>query len=411
MLSPSGTVWKLGLLPQSVANGLTTILVLFFLLTDLHGTLLDVGLVTGIAALALIPSQMFWGKLIDGVGRCKPFLVCGFVGMGASTAAIPWAGSVIQLLAIVTLKSVSYAATVPARQVLTVESEQREGWLKGLANMQFLTTLGETAGMGLGAAVVASVGFGELFMACGALCVTSAAALGVLAQEPGLMIQRRLVALERSMSSIMAVSEFAGYSRLSPRIPSLGNVSGMLRRSTKYLLLGIFCFSLAGSAYYSPLPAYFLQFYSSQAVFLVFFGGSLAGALSYLFVGRLFRSATRSLLLSSSMRMVVLPLLVLAALGAAPGLAVAAVVLAALEALWSLFDVSSMFAFLETAKVGRAGFYGALVGLGSAGGGFLGGIFSMELGFASLFILCSLLCAVALLAFAAQYRGAGMFSK
>ncbi|HYB06828.1 MAG TPA: MFS transporter, partial [Nitrososphaerales archaeon] len=87
MLSPSGTVWKLGLLPQSVANGLTTILVLFFLLTDLHGTLLDVGLLTGIAALALIPSQMFWGKLIDGVGRCKPFLVFGFVGMGASTAA------------------------------------------------------------------------------------------------------------------------------------------------------------------------------------------------------------------------------------------------------------------------------------------------------------------------------------
>jgi len=411
MLSPSGTVWKLGLLPQSVANGLTTILVLFFLLTDLHGTLLDVGLLTGIAALALIPSQMFWGKLIDGVGRCKPFLVFGFVGMGASTAAIPWAGSVIQLLAIVTLKSVSYAATVPARQVLTVESEQREGWLKGLANMQFLTTLGETAGMGLGAAVVASVGFSELFLVCGVLCVTSAAVLGVLAQEPGLMIQRRLVALERSMSSIMAVSEFVGYSRLSPRIPFIENVSGMLRRSTKYLILGIFCFSLAGSAYYSPLPAYFLRFYSSQTVFLVFFGGSLAGALSYLFVGRLFRNATRSLLLSSSMRMMVLPLLVLAALGATPGLAVAAVVLAVLEALWSLFDVSSMFAFLETAKVGRAGFYGALVGLGSAGGGFLGGVFSMELGFASLFILCSLLCAIALLAFAAQYRGPGIFSK
>ncbi len=411
MLSPSGTVWKLGLLPQSVANGLTTILVLFFLLTDLHGTLLDVGLLTGIAALALIPSQMFWGKLIDGVGRCKPFLVFGFVGMGASTAAIPWAGSVIQLLAIVTLKSVSYAATVPARQVLTVESEQREGWLKGLANMQFLTTLGETAGMGLGAAVVASVGFSELFLVCGVLCVTSAAVLGVLAQEPGLMIQRRLVALERSMSSIMAVSEFVGYSRLSPRIHFIENVSGMLRRSTKYLILGIFCFSLAGSAYYSPLPAYFLRFYSSQTVFLVFFGGSLAGALSYLFVGRLFRNATRSLLLSSSMRMMVLPLLVLAALGATPGLAVAAVVLAVLEALWSLFDVSSMFAFLETAKVGRAGFYGALVGLGSAGGGFLGGVFSMELGFASLFVLCSLLCAIALVAFAAQYRGPGIFSK
>jgi len=136
----------------------------------------------------------------------------------------------------------------------------------------------------------------------------------------------------------------------------------------------------------------------------VFFGGSMAGALSYLLVGRLFRSAGKSLVLSSSTRMVVLPLLLLAAMGAVPGLVAAALVLAVLEAVWSLFDVSSMFAYLETAKVGRAGFYGALVGLGSAGGGFLGGLFSMELGFATLFAFCSVLCAGALLAFAVQYR-------
>ncbi len=407
MSSPSA-VWKLGLLPQSVANGLTTILVLFFLLANLHGTLLDVGLVTGVGALALIPSQMLWGRLIDSVGRCRPFLVFGFLGMGLATVAIPWAGSVAQLLLIVTLKSVSFAATIPARQLLTVESEHRDGWLKGLANMQFLTTLGETVGMGLGA-VAASLGFSELFLVCGVLCFGSALSLGIIVQEPGLMIQRRLVALERSVGTIMAVSDFAGYHRLSPGGADVPDISGMLRRSTKYLLAGIFCFSLAGSAFYSPLPAYFLGYYSSQAVFMVFFGGSLAGAVSYLLVGRLLRSSVKSLLLSSSMRMVVLPLLVLAALGGAPGLAAAALVLGLLEALWSLFDVSSTFAFLETAKIGRAGFYGALVGLGSAGGGFLGGIFSMQFGFGSLFIFCSALCALALAAFAVQYRGAGRY--
>jgi len=411
MASPSGTVWKLGLIPQSIANGLSNILVLFYLLADLHGSLLDVGLVTGVAALALIPSQMVWGRLIDSIGRCKPFLVLGFVGMGASLAIIPLASNVGQLLVVVSLKSALFAATLPARQVLTVESEHRDGWQRGLSNMQFLTTLGETAGMGLGAAVVASVGFSELFLICGALCVTSAAALGVLAQEPGLMIQRRLVALERSVGTIMAVSEFAGYSRLSPQSIPIGNIAGMLRRSTKYLLVGIFCFSLAGSAFYSPLPAYFLQFYSSQSVFLVFFGGSLAGALSYLLVGRLFRNAAKSLLLSSSTRIVVLPLLILAAIGSSPGLAAAALVLAVLEAVWSLFDVSSMFAFLETAKVGRAGFYGALVGLGSAGGGFLGGLFSMELGFPSLFVLCSVICAGAIVAFLVQFKGSVAYAN
>ena len=397
-------VWKLGLVPQSIANGLVNILVLFFLLQDLHGGLIDLGLVTGVAALALIPSQVVWGRLVDSVGRCKPFLIIGFVGMGASIAAIPFAGSVALLMVVVSAKSALYAATLPARQLLTVESEQRDGWQRGLANMQFLTALGETAGMGVGTAVVASLGFTELFLISGVLCLTSAVLLGALAQEPGLMIQRRLVSLERSVGTIMAVSEYAGYPRLSPGRWPEGDISGVLSRSTKYLLAGIFLFSLAGSTFYSPLPAYFLGFYSSQAVFFVFFAGSLAGAAAYLLVGRLFRSAARSLLLSSFSRMVVLPMLLLGAIGAAPGLAAAAMVLAVLEVLWSLFDVSSMFAFLETAKVGRAGFYGAIVGLGSAGGGFLGGFFSGRWGFGPLFILSSVLCALALAAFTLQFR-------
>jgi len=398
------TVWKFGLVPQSVANGLTSILVLFYLLEVLHGNLLDVGLVTGAAALALIPSQMVWGRLVDSAGRCKPFLIVGFVGMGAATAAIPLAANVAELVVIVSAKSLLYAATLPARQLLTVESEHRDGWQKGLANMQFLTTMGETIGMGVGTAVVLSLGFGELFLLSALLCVTSAGALGVLAQEPGLMIQRRLVSLERSLGTIMAVSEYAGYPRLSPERAPRGDILSALGRSTKYLLVGIFCFSLAGSSFYSPLPAYLLRFYSSQLVFFVFFIGSLSGAIAYLLIGRLFRSAAKSLLLSSFTRVVVLPMLVLAAIGDEPGLAAAALVLAVLEIVWSLFDVSSMFAYLETAKVGRSGFYGALVGLGSAGGGFLGGYLSNSLGFNTLFMLCSVLCAGALVSFAAHFR-------
>jgi predicted MFS family arabinose efflux permease len=411
MASSGGSFWKIGLIPQSVANGLASILVLFFLISDLHGGLFDIGLVAGVSALALIPSQVLWGRLTDSAGRCKPFLLLGFVGMGISFAAIPLAGSVSGLIAIVSLKSILYAATLPSRQLLTVESEQREGWQRGLADMQFVTALGETAGMGVGAALVASVGFGQLFLICGALCGASAIALGVLAQEPGLMIQRRLVALERSTSALITVSGIVGTLRLSPSRIDYGKALSSLNHSTKYLMIGIFGFSLAGAAFYSPLPAYFLRFYSAQSVFLVFFGGSLAGALSYLVVGRRTGGPGRSLAFSSSVRTVVIPLLLLAALGAAPGLAVAALVLAVLEAVWSLFDVSSMFAFLETARVGQAGFYGALVGLGSAGGGFMGGFISMQFDFTALFMLCSLLCAGAFVAFALQFRVRSSFAK
>jgi predicted MFS family arabinose efflux permease len=411
MAFSGATVWKFGLVPQSVANGLTNILVLFYLIQVIHGNLLDVGLVTGVSALALIPSQAVWGRLVDSTGRCKPFLVFGFLGFGASMAAIPMAANVAELLVVVSLKSVFYAATLPARQLLTVESEHRDGWQKGLANMSFLTASGETIGMGLGTAVVVSLGFNELFLMCGLLCFASAAALSALAQEPGLMIQRRLVSLERSLGTIMAVSEYAGYPRLSQAAAPRGDIMSTLNRSTKFLLVGILCFSLAGSAYYSPLPAYFLEFYSSQQVFFVFFAGSLAGALGYLLVGRVLKDAVANLLLSSLSRVIVLPMLLLAAIGESPGLAAAAVVLAVLEVLWSLFDISSTFAYLETAKIGRAGFYGALVGLGSAGGGFLGGYFSMEYGFSALFTVCSLLCAAAFVAYMVQYRGMAGFMR
>ena len=410
MPSSASNFWKLGLVPQAIANGLASILILFFLISNLHGGLFDIGLVAGISALAVIPSQVLWGRLTDSVGRCKPFLLIGFVGMGASFAAVPWVGSVSALIALVSLKSILWAATLPARQLLTVESEQREGWQKGLADMQFLVTLGETMGMGIGAGLVASIGFGQLFTICGLLCGASAIALGVLAQEPGIMIQRRLVALDRSTSTLIAVSDIVGTLRLSPNRVDYGEVLGSLNRSTKYLMFGIFTFSLAGAAFYSPLPAYFIRFYSAQAVFLVFFGGSLAGAISYLIVGRRAGGPGRSLALSTSVRTIVIPLLLLAALGATPGLATAAIVLAVLEAVWSLFDISSMFAFLETAQVGQVGFYGALVGLGSAGGGFLGGYVSSEFDFAALFMLCSILCAGAFTAFFMQFRS-GRFAR
>ncbi len=395
--------WKVGLIPESIASGLASILVLFFLLSRLHGGLLDVGLVAAVSALSLIPSQMLWGKLIDGTRRCKPFLVIGFAGMGASLAAIPWSGSVPALLALISLKSVLYAATLPARQLLTVESEHHSGWRRGLAGMQFLTAMGETAGMGLGAITVSSLGYTQLFVTCGALCMASAAALGVVVREPGIMIQRKLVAMDRSVSNLVAVSELVTY----PGRPSRDlyrKTLGRLGSSTKFLMFGVSGFSLAGSALFSQLPAYFLQFYSSNAVFLLFFGGSLAGALCYPLVGRLNQSAGRSLVLASSVRMIVTPLLVFAALGTTGGFLATVVLLAVLEAFWSVFDVTSTFAYLESARVGRAGFYGALIGLGAAGGGVLGGLVSTEFGFVSLFALCSVICASALVAFAVQYR-------
>src|SRR5579863_3659251 len=303
--------WKAGLIPQAIANGLATILVLFFLLTGLHGSLLDVGLVTGVSALALIPSQMIWGRLIDGVGKVKPFLTAGFVGMGISFAAVPFAGTIGVLLFLVAAKSVMYAATLPARQLLTVESERREGWKRGLANMQAVSSSGETLGMGIGTAFLAVVGYTQLFYLCGALCIASAVALGVLAREPGFMIQRKMVAMERSTALLVAMSDAVGGQGVV-KTAAYGRAVKMMNSSSTFLLLGILSFSLAGSAFYSPLPAYFLQFFSSSLTFFIFFAGSLSGAVCYFLVGRTGQGVAKSLIVSTATRVIAIPALILA---------------------------------------------------------------------------------------------------
>jgi MFS family permease len=404
MSIPSGNYWKAGLVPQAIANGLASILVLIFLISNLRGSLLDVGLVAGLSALALVPSQIMWGRLIDNVGRCKPFLVLGFLGMGISIAVISWVGSVSLLLLLICLKSSLYAATLPARQLLAVESEPHSGWRRGIANMQFLTGLGETIGMGIGGIAVSVVSYAQLFEFCGVLCIFSAVATIMLAREPDIMIQRKLVALARSTSNMVTVSDFLA----SPKRYSQHFADRVIRQldpSTHLLMLGILGFTLAGSALFSPLPAYFLQFFPSSSVFLLFFGGSLTGTIAYLLVGRVTQSPGRSLSIAAIMRMVATPLLLLSALGATPGIVLGVVVLSILEGFWSLFDVTSTYAFLETSRVGRAGFYGAMIGLGSAVGGLLGGAFSMQFGFSALFTFCSVVCAGSLVSFVMQFRG------
>jgi predicted MFS family arabinose efflux permease len=404
LLSESPSFWKWGLVPQSIANGLSSILLLVFLVTGLHGGLLEIGLLAGLSALALIPSQMFWGWLIDKTSRCKPFLVLSFAATGLVYFAIPWVTSISGLLVVAIVKSVFYGASLPARQVLTVESERRERWQGGLARLQLLTGMGETIGMGIGALTISSAGFGTLFLSCGGLCLVSALGAGLLARDPQMMIQRRLVGMERYTSTLVLASNILAKSGVNTRDLTPGRVARMLNPGTRYLMVGIFAFSLGGATLYSPLPAYFLNLYSSSTVFLLFFAGSLANTICYLLVGRVAKSAQKSLLITPLLRMVLIPLLILPALGAGSSVLVAAAVLAPLSGVWALFDVSSAFAYLEVSQIGQAGLYGALIGLGSAAGGFFGGFVSVHVGFPPLFAICSAIYATSLVTFALQFR-------
>ncbi len=393
------------LVPQAMAMGASSVLLPLFVALELKGSLFDVGLVAAVSGVSMIPSLIFWGSIADSLSRYKIFMLLSFIGMGAAFLLISSVSSVYNVLVLVAFRSVSYAASVPTRQILTVESEGRQGWGAGISRLQFATGLGEATGMALGAVAVPVIGFRPLLTLCGLLCFASVVASKVLVQDPSLVIERRLMGVERFVNTLVRASNLVSFSDVYLRTGALNRISWNFSPSIKLFMVGILGFSLAGSMLFTALPVYFMGLYTTSTVFLLFYANSLANTLGYVLVAAKVGGSGRALIVSSALRMVLIPLFVLQAASGAPmGLTMAVVILVVLGVIWALFDVSSACLFMENSHVGRAGFYSAVMGLGSAAGGLLGGYVSMYYGFTALFAACSLIYAATLAVFAVQSR-------
>jgi MFS family permease len=391
------------LVPQGVAVGLSNLLIVLFLATSLKGSVLQVGLLAGATSLALMPSMMFWGWATDRVRRFRPFLISSFIATGIVLLLIPRVHDVLELFILAIVKSVAYAASMPSRQILMAESESHTNWRSGFARLQFVEGAGETIGLGIGFASSSVLGLGTQFVLCGALFFTSALIAAVWVRDPVLIIERRLVGVERFANTLVSASVLVANAHAYARYTTAGSIRRIFKPTLGFLMMGVFCFSLGASALFSPLPVYFLRFYSASGVFLLFFANDLGNTLGYLLVGGIAERARRSLLLAAALRMLLIPALLV--VGGHVGFTTAFAALAVMGGAWALYDVASTCMFLELARSGRVGLYGAFAGLGAAAGSLLGGAISMSYGFGVTFGACSLVYAVALAMFVLQFRG------
>ncbi len=393
----------LSLVPQGVAVGLSNLLIVLFLATSLKGNVLEVGLLAGVTSLVLMPSMMFWGWATDRVGRFRPFLILSFVATGIVLLLIPTVHSIAELFILAIVKSAAYAGSLPSRQILMAESESHTTWRSGYARLQFVESTGETIGLGIGFVSSAALGFETQFVLCAALFFASALATAVWVRDPGLIIERRLVGIERFASTLVSASVLVANADTYARYTTPGSIRRIFRPTLGFFMVGVFCFSLGATALSSPLPVYFLRYYSASSVFLLFFANDLGNALGYLMVGGIAERARRSLLLAAGLRMLMVPALLLA--GGQVGFTADFGVLAIMGGVWALYDVASTCMFLELARSGRVGLYGAIAGLGTATGSLLGGAISMSYGFGVTFAVCSLVYAVAMAMFLLQFKG------
>jgi MFS family permease len=393
----------LSLVPQGVAVGLSNLLIVLFLATSLKGNVLQVGLLAGVTSLVLMPSMMFWGWATDRVGRFRPFLIFSFIATGVVLLLIPTVHSVVQLFALAIVKSAAYAGSMPSRQILMAESESHTTWRSGYARLQFVESTGETIGLGIGFASSSALGLETQFVLCGGLFFASALAAAVWVRDPALIIERRLVGIERFANTLVSASVLVANADVYARYTTAGSIRRIFKPTLGFLMVGVFCFSLGAAALFSPLPVYFLRFYSASSVFLLFFANDLGNTLGYVLVGGIAERARRSLLLAAALRMVMIPALLL--VGGQVGFTADFGLLAVMGGVWALYDVASTCMFLELARSGRVGLYGAFAGLGAAAGSLLGGAISMSYGFGATFAVCSLVYGVALLMFVLQFKG------
>jgi hypothetical protein len=314
--------------------------------------------------------------------------------------------TVFELFILAIIKSVAYAASMPSRQILMAESESHTNWQSGFARLQFLEGMGETIGLGVGFASSSALGFETQFVLCGVLFFTSALAAAFWVRDPVLIIERRLVGIERFADTLVTASTLVAKAEVYARYTSPGSIKRLFKPTLGYFMLGVFCFSFGAAALFSPLPVYFLRFYSASSVFLLFFANNIGNTVGYLLVGGIAKRAERSLLLAAALRMVMIPALLFGS--GQVGFIAAFAVLAGMGGLWALFDVSSTCMYLELARSGRVGLYCALAGLGSAAGSLMGGAMSMSYGFGVTFSTCSLVYAVSIAMFVLQFRGLRM---
>ena len=310
----------------------------------------------------------------------------------------------LELFVLAVVKSVAYAASMPSRQILMAESESHTSWRSGYARLQFVESAGETIGLGIGFASSSVLGLETQFVLCGALFFASALVAAAWVRDPVLLIERRLVGIERFANTLVSASVLVANAHAYAGRTTPGSIRRIFKPNLRFFMVGVFCFSLGAAALFSPLPVYFLRFYPASSVFLLFFANDLGNTLGYPLVGGMAERARPSLLLSAALRMLMIPVLLLA--GGQVGFTADFALLAVMGGVWALYDVASTCMFLEVARSGQVGLYGAFAGLGAAAGSLLGGAISLSYGFGVTFAGCSLAYAVALAMFALQFRGA-----
>jgi len=363
------------------------------------GSLVEIGIMSAAALFLVIPSSFFWGYICDKTRRYKRYILISFLASTVILYILTLTTSVSLLIILYTIMSILHVAHEPPKNVLIAELYSHEEWEKTFALYEGLTETGWLIGLLLGF-LIAIYGFGATLtlLLCSGLNLIALIISLILVTDPPLIFERSLVSIEKTMDfthrGIVIASKMLDGLLLNEKLE---------KENLHAFCIGLVLFSLATNILFTPLPIFFSRELAlpASAVFAIYVLNSCGGVVGYFIAGRSsVRPREKSHInLIVIFRSILAFLFIIVALMPAYSVAMAAVLLILMGFAYAFFLVYTLSLSMELIPTGKAGLFNVLVGLGQAGGAFIGPFLAQILGFTYAFLISGIIFFLAYVAF------------
>ena len=397
-----GNLWYFTFFPNGVALGIIGVLIPLYFIQVLNASLIDLGTMTFVASVLLIPTSMYFGSLPDRYRISKPFILISLLGVSVVLYLMANVTSVIIFEGLFVAMELLDYLRGPSMSILIAESFEKASRSSVLAKQAFVESIGSVVGLVICVLAVNMLGYKVLFSFAAPLVFASfIMGLITLWDSP--------LYIERSMDRVDSViEEMEGFSyHLTNRGALAPDFDGEWRfgHQPNMMLFGIgrALFSFAASNAFITITIFLIQGakFSSSTVFEVFLIRSIFGALSYLFTNRLATgNGDRAVKVGTLLRIIIVGLFPLIIWLPMPySIIIAAIFLSIVALSYSVYTVGVGIVSLLYAAPGSLGFYDAIANIGGAFGSYSGGLIPTLYGFETLFVVSSILFAIALVLF------------
>jgi MFS family permease len=399
-------MWRLGFFFHEMGFGLLSIFLPLYVIALPEGTLVAVGIMTGVALFLAIPASFFWGYICDKTRRYKRYILLSFITSTTILYLFTFTTSVTLLILLYALMSILHIAHEPPKNVLIAELYSREEWERSFAFYEGLTEVGWLIGLILG--FLASVyGFGPVntLLLCSALNLVAFALTLGLVTDPALVFERGLVNIEKSIDfsyrGIVLASKLLDGQQVNERLK---------KENLGAFCTGLVLFSLATSILFTPMPIFVARVIQNASlpaslVFAVFVLNSGGAVMGYYLAGRRSNEQKNAIGIGSAVifRSILSFSLIAVLQSLTYSVALMTTILILMGFANAVFFVYTLSLSMELIPSGKAGLFNVFIGIGGACGSFIGPFiaqaFQSTLGFTPVFLAAGIAFLMAYLFF------------